>query len=264
MSTKLYVSNLPLSITAEALITQFCKFGCVLSVVLDPVARAERRGALVEMDSRVSAKKAIASLNLTDYEGRLVSVFAVREPPQRWSPATIIGGVFFAAVVALAAFGTLPAAHAQTAQTQPQSQSQSQPQSARLQSAAAQTAPAVPENATSRRYGGWACNRGYERRSDSCVAVVVPPHAYLSSGGDTWECERLFRKRDGGCEPVRVPANGFADDRSNVFAVALPRRHGDPNARAIPAAPGEGVAARASSALDSSGASIGYQGADRC
>src|SRR6187551_3836941 len=130
MSTKLYVSNLPLSITAEALITQFCKFGCVLSVVLDPVARAERRGALVEMDSRVSAKKAIASLNLTDYEGRLVSVFAVSEP-QRWSPATIVGGVFFAAVVALAAFGTLPAAHAQTAQTQPQSQSQSQPQSAR-------------------------------------------------------------------------------------------------------------------------------------
>ena len=75
MSTKLYVSNLPLSATAEALITRFCKFGCVLSVVFEPAPRALRRGAFVEMDTRSGAQKAIAALNLSDYDGRLVSVF---------------------------------------------------------------------------------------------------------------------------------------------------------------------------------------------
>src|SRR4029453_10395970 len=101
MSTKLYVSNLPLSVTAEVLITRFCKFGCVLSVGLDPVAGAERRGALVEMDSRASAQKAIAPLNLTEYEGRLLSVFAVSQPPQRWASATVVSFMLFATVVAI-------------------------------------------------------------------------------------------------------------------------------------------------------------------
>ena len=63
MSTKLYVSNLPESVSAEALITRFCKFGCVLSVELEPLGRAQRRGALVEMDSRASARRAIAGVN---------------------------------------------------------------------------------------------------------------------------------------------------------------------------------------------------------
>lgn len=75
MSTKLYVSNLPLSATAELLITRFCKFGDVLSVVLEPVARAHRRGAFVEMDTRSAAHQAIAALNLSDLDGRLISVF---------------------------------------------------------------------------------------------------------------------------------------------------------------------------------------------
>jgi len=75
MSTKLYVSNLPLSATAEVLITRFCRFGDVVSVVLEPVARANRRGAFVEMATSASAHKAIAALNLTDLDGRLISVF---------------------------------------------------------------------------------------------------------------------------------------------------------------------------------------------
>ena len=75
MSTKLYVSNLPLSATGEMLITPFCKFGCVLSVAFEPVARATRRGAFIEMDTSSGAHKAIAALNLSDFDGRLVSVF---------------------------------------------------------------------------------------------------------------------------------------------------------------------------------------------
>ena len=84
MNTKLYVSNLPLSATAEMLITRFCKFGCVLSVAFEPVARATRRGAFVEMDTSSSAHKAIAALNLSDFDGRLVSVFlALSSVPKR-------------------------------------------------------------------------------------------------------------------------------------------------------------------------------------
>ena len=84
MSTKLYVSNLPLSASAETLITRFCKFGCVLSVALEPVARANRRGAFVEMDTSSAAHKAIAALNLSDFDGRLVSVFlALSSVPKR-------------------------------------------------------------------------------------------------------------------------------------------------------------------------------------
>ena len=75
MSTKLYVSNLPLSATAEVLITRFCKFGAVVSVVLEPIARARRRGAFVEMETSSAAHQAIAALNLSDLDGRLISVF---------------------------------------------------------------------------------------------------------------------------------------------------------------------------------------------
>ena len=75
MSTKLYVSNLPLSATKESLITQFCKFGCVVSVAFEPAARASRRGAFVEMDTNSAAQRAIAALNLSHLEGRRISVF---------------------------------------------------------------------------------------------------------------------------------------------------------------------------------------------
>lgn len=84
MSTKLYVSNLPLSATADALITRFRKFGDVVSVALEPSARANRRGAFIEMDTSSAAQKAIAALNLSDFDGRLVSVFlALGSVPKR-------------------------------------------------------------------------------------------------------------------------------------------------------------------------------------
>lgn len=86
MSTKLYVSNLPLSATADVLISRFCKFGDVISVALEPIARANRRGAFVEMNSSSAAHNAIAALNLSDFDGRLVSVFlALGTLPHRLS-----------------------------------------------------------------------------------------------------------------------------------------------------------------------------------
>lgn len=75
MAARLYVSNLPLSATEERLTTRFRKFGVVLSVGLEAVVRANRRGAFVEMETRADAHRAIAALNLTDFDGCLVSVY---------------------------------------------------------------------------------------------------------------------------------------------------------------------------------------------
>jgi RNA recognition motif-containing protein len=75
MSTRLYVSNLPVSATKETLASRFGKFGSVLSVVLEAEERSKRRGAFVEMNTSSDAQKAIAALNLSDFDGRLVSVY---------------------------------------------------------------------------------------------------------------------------------------------------------------------------------------------
>jgi transformer-2 protein len=75
MSTRLYVSNLPLSATEEMLTNRFGRIGSVISVVLEPVVRASRRGAFVEMTNSADAHRAIAALNLSDFDGRLVSVY---------------------------------------------------------------------------------------------------------------------------------------------------------------------------------------------
>ncbi len=77
MSTKLYVSNLPLSATEEMLAGKFGHFGTVVSVKLDRDAGTgiSRRGAFVEMRTPADAQKAINGLNYADFEGRLMSVY---------------------------------------------------------------------------------------------------------------------------------------------------------------------------------------------
>jgi RNA recognition motif-containing protein len=75
MGTRLYVSNLPLSATEERLTARFRKFGVVLSVALEALVRANRRGAFVEMEKKADAHRAIAALNLSDFDGCLVSVY---------------------------------------------------------------------------------------------------------------------------------------------------------------------------------------------
>jgi len=84
MGTRLYVSNLPLSATEERLATDFRKFGVVLSVALQAVVRANRRGAFVVMENRADAHRAIAALNLSSIDGCLVSVYlALASAPQK-------------------------------------------------------------------------------------------------------------------------------------------------------------------------------------
>jgi RNA recognition motif-containing protein len=77
VSTTLYVSNLPLAATEEALAGKFGKFGAVVSVKLDRESGAGRgrRGAFIEMQTAADAKEAINGLNLTSYDGRLMSVY---------------------------------------------------------------------------------------------------------------------------------------------------------------------------------------------
>jgi hypothetical protein len=75
MGTQLYVSNLPVTETEQRLATRFRKFGVVLSVALDAVVRLKRLGARVEMETNADALKAIAALNLSDFDGCLVSVY---------------------------------------------------------------------------------------------------------------------------------------------------------------------------------------------
>src|ERR1700741_537969 len=46
---------------------------------------------------------------------------------------------------------------------------------------------AIPDNARPRSYGtGWNCNRGFRESVGRCVAVTVPPNAYLSPDGSSW------------------------------------------------------------------------------
>lgn len=84
MGTRLYVSNLPLSATEEGLTTRFGRFGVVVSVALDAIARANRRGAFIEMETGADAHRAIAGLNLSSFDGCLVSVYlALASSPQK-------------------------------------------------------------------------------------------------------------------------------------------------------------------------------------
>jgi RNA recognition motif-containing protein len=76
MSTSLYVSNLPASATAETLTGSFAQFGTVLSVKLkrDPGTGRLRNYGFVEMKTPEEARSAVAGLNATRFDGRLVSV----------------------------------------------------------------------------------------------------------------------------------------------------------------------------------------------
>jgi RNA recognition motif-containing protein len=76
VSTSLYVSNLPASATAETLTSTFAQFGTVLSVKLkrDPGTGRLCNYGFVEMKTPEEARSAVAGLNATRFDGRLVSV----------------------------------------------------------------------------------------------------------------------------------------------------------------------------------------------
>jgi len=75
---------------------------------------------------------------------------------------------------------------------------------------------AKPPNAylTGRQYGaGWSCNHGFLQTDDGgCAAIEVPENAFLAPSGDRWQCRRGFRKDKDVCEAFAVPAHGYLRD----------------------------------------------------
>ena len=76
MSSSLYVTNLPATATAETLSGTFAQFGTVLSVQLkrDPNTGRPCNYGFIEMKTPDEARSAVAGLNATRFDGRLVSV----------------------------------------------------------------------------------------------------------------------------------------------------------------------------------------------
>ena len=70
------MSNLPATATAETLTGTFAQFGTVLSVQLkrDPNTGRPCNYGFIEMKTPDEARSAVAGLNATRFDGRLVSV----------------------------------------------------------------------------------------------------------------------------------------------------------------------------------------------
>jgi RNA recognition motif-containing protein len=87
MGAKLYVGNLPYSVTEERLQQHFTQHGSVISsrIVTDKFTGRSKGFGFVEMSSDAEAERAINALNGTDFEGRNVVVSEARPQAPRES-----------------------------------------------------------------------------------------------------------------------------------------------------------------------------------
>ena len=85
MAAKLFVGNLPYSVTSDSLRAVFEKVGKVAdaNIVADKMSGRSRGFGFVEMGSDDDAKKAIAELNGTEVEGRKIFVSEARPQAPR-------------------------------------------------------------------------------------------------------------------------------------------------------------------------------------
>lgn len=76
MSTKIYVGNLPYSVTDTSLKSNFAEFGAVSSarVMMDRDSGQSKGFAFVEMGSAEAAQAAISALNGVSVDGRAIVV----------------------------------------------------------------------------------------------------------------------------------------------------------------------------------------------
>lgn len=90
MSTKLYVGNLPYSVTDQTLADTFSQFGSVQSakVIMDRDSGRSKGFAFVEMSTAAEATECISRLNGNDLDGRAINVSEAK--PQ--APRTGGGG----------------------------------------------------------------------------------------------------------------------------------------------------------------------------
>ena len=79
MNGKLYVGNLPSSVTGADLQEKFEEFGRVISVAIETDLRNGRgkSAGLVEMESELEAQAAISRLNMTQYDDAVISVYKI-------------------------------------------------------------------------------------------------------------------------------------------------------------------------------------------
>jgi cold-inducible RNA-binding protein len=93
MGAKLYVGNLPYSVTEEKLQQHFAQYGSVISarIITDKFSGRSKGFGFVEMSSDEEAQRATAALNGTDFEGRNVVVSEAR-PQQPRAPRPGGGG----------------------------------------------------------------------------------------------------------------------------------------------------------------------------
>ena len=85
MSTKIYVGNLPYSVTDASLESNFAEFGTVTSakVMMDRDSGRSKGFGFVEMDSGTEAQAAIDGLNGMDVQGRAITVNVARPMESR-------------------------------------------------------------------------------------------------------------------------------------------------------------------------------------
>jgi RNA recognition motif-containing protein len=93
MGAKLYVGNLPYSVTEERLQQHFAQHGSVVSarIITDKFSGRSKGFGFVEMSSDQEAERATAALNGTDFEGRNIVVSEAR-PQQPRTPRPPGGG----------------------------------------------------------------------------------------------------------------------------------------------------------------------------
>ncbi len=87
MGAKLYVGNLPYSVTEERLQQHFAQHGSVISarIITDKFTGRSKGFGFVEMSSDQEAERAVTALNGTDFEGRNIVVSEAR-PQQPRAP----------------------------------------------------------------------------------------------------------------------------------------------------------------------------------
>ncbi len=85
MGNKLYVGNLPYSITEETLAEHFSKCGSVQStkIIMDRDTRRSKGFGFVEMSSDDEAQEAISTLDGAECEGRQLRVSEAKPQPPR-------------------------------------------------------------------------------------------------------------------------------------------------------------------------------------
>ncbi len=93
MGAKLYVGNLPYSVTEEKLQEHFARHGSVVSarIITDKFSGRSKGFGFVEMGSSEEAERAAAALNGTEFEGRTIVVSEAR-PQQPREPRGPRGG----------------------------------------------------------------------------------------------------------------------------------------------------------------------------